>query len=57
MGGEPFHPQLSYSTGRGRKEKEKKKLESSTNQLYYHYTCYILNAPIFTSPPPGMETL
>lgn len=54
--GQPFHPQLYYySTGRGRKEKNK--LSSLTNQLYYHYTCYILIVPIVTSPLPGMETV
>lgn len=42
---------------RKRKRRGEKKLQSLTNQLYYHYTCYTLNAPIITSPPPSMETL
>ena len=49
-------PKLNYSTGRGR-NKKKKRVISLTNQLYYHYTCYIPTAPNITSPPPGMETL
>lgn len=52
---EPVHPQLNYSIGRGRKFL--KKLLSLTNQLYYHYMCNILTAPIVSSPPPSMETL
>lgn len=38
-------------------ENKKNKLSSLTNQLYYHYTCYILIVPIVTSPLPGMETV
>lgn len=57
-GGECFHPlaKLHYRK-RQKRKKKKSKLSSLTNQLYYHYTCYKLTAPIITSPPPGMETL
>lgn len=46
-----------WTTLQEEEKKGKKKLQSLTNQLYYHYTCYTLNAPIITSPPPSMETL